>query len=53
MAMNNTMLVGILLLALGVVLALATTIDDFGWLMAVAGIVLIVIAAILPYMRRR
>ena len=49
----STMAVGVLLLVVGVVLALATTLDSFGWLMAVGGVVIIIVAAVLPHVRSR
>jgi hypothetical protein len=38
---------GIGLLAIGVVLALGTTEDDIGWLLCVAGVVILVVVAIM------
>ena len=38
---------GVGLLACGVVLALGTSEDDIGWLMAVGGIIILVVAAVM------
>jgi len=39
--------IGAVLLAVGIILELATTASAIGWLMAVAGIVIIVIAVVM------
>jgi hypothetical protein len=45
--------VGVALLAVGIILALATAEDAIGWLMSVAGVIIIVLAVLLPYISRR
>ena len=45
--------VGALLIAVGIVLALATTASEIGWLLCVGGVIVIVAAAIMAASHRR
>ena len=38
---------GVGLIAVGVILALATHEDDFGWLLALGGVIIVVVAAVM------
>jgi hypothetical protein len=49
----NVIGLGVALIAVGVLLVLATTADDIGWLLAVGGIIIVVVAALMPAMRNR
>ena len=39
--------IGVVLILVGAVLALATTVDSFGWLLAVGGLVCIIVWAVM------
>jgi ABC-type molybdate transport system permease subunit len=42
----NLLHLGLGLIAVGIVLALATSLGDFGWLLAVGGVIILVIVAV-------
>ena len=43
----NLLSIGVVLILVGAVLALLTTVDSFGWLLAVGGLICIIVYAVM------